>query len=671
MPTALAEQRSAHLTLSPRRAMAATVAAWTLGFAAPLYLALKGGGYEEVLRDQVGIAVWWIVLVGALVGVLPAAKPSRAQLTALGALVALAAWSGLGAMWSQSSGRTVAELSRLSCYAAVLALGITAVKAGAKSALIGGVACAIGGVAALALLSRLHPAWFPADETARFFGASRLNSPLNYWNGVAAFVAMGVPLMVHLAASARRLVPRMLAAAALPVLAGTIYLTFSRGGWIELGAAIVVLMALSTGRVWRLATLAIGAAGGGLLIAAIHQRPAIDQGLLSTAGGRAGGSELIAIALVVCAGVALLQGAVVLLEDHVEAGRAMSPGRAFLPRAPTARVVLAILAVTFVAGVFVLAGGPHTVADSWSSFKNATNTAPASNGPAGRLLSLSGEGRYQYWVSAVHAFTTDPIGGVGAGTFQFWWAAHGSIYSYVINAHSLYFETLGETGLVGIALLVLLLGTGIVGALRRMRRAHERVRAEQAAIVAAIVAFMVAASVDWVWQIPAIPVAALLLLAGGVAGETKRGLGLGEENASPVAANGRSATATIAWVGLAAVGTAAIVVPMASAVSVRSSQSQAQTGSLTSALHSAKTAAGWQPYASEPALQQALVLEQARNFTAAATQARKATESASTDWRAWLVRSRIEAERGAAKQALVAWEKAKSLDPNDPLFAGR
>lgn len=671
MEATLAETRSASFDLSARRAKGARIAAWSLGFAAPLYLAMKGGGYEEVLRDQVGIALWWIVLVGALVGVLPAAKPSRAQLTALGALVALAAWTGIGATWSQSSGRTVAELSRLSCFAAVLALAITAVRAGARDALIAGVASAIGAVATLALLSRVHPAWFPANETARFLSGatSRLSYPLNYWNGVAALVAMGVPLMAHLAVSARRLAWRMLAAAALPVMASVIYMTFSRGGWIELGAATVVLVTLSAGRVWRVATLAIGAAGGALLVAAIHQRPAIDRGLLSTAAGHSGGNELIAIALVVCAGVALLQGAIALLEDHVEAGRALRSGRSLLPRAPLARVAVVGIVAIGAAGVFTAAGGPHAVAHAWSSFKNPATSTSVGNGPEGHLLALSGEGRYQMWSSAVKAFATSPIGGIGAGTFQFWWAAHGSIHAYVINAHSLYFETLGETGLVGIALLALLFGAGVVGALRRMRRAGANVRAGQAAIVAAIVAFMVAASVDWVWQIPAIPVVALLFLSAGAAGEARRGSVLGEEkNEYRSAGRGRSARATIAWAVLAAAGSAAILVPMASAVSVRSSQTQAQAGRLTSALHSAKTAAGWQPYASEPALQQALVLEQAGNLTAAAQKARKATDAASTDWRAWLVRSRIEAERGAAQQALAAWRKAKALDPKDPLF---
>jgi hypothetical protein len=535
------------------------------------------------------------------------------------------------------------------------------------------VTSAIGAVAVLALLSRLHPAWFPANETAAFLPGtqSRLNYPLNYWNGLAAFVAMGVPLMAHYAATARALALRMLAAAALPAMAAVIYLTFSRGGWLEMGAAVIVLLALSSDRLWRLATLAIGAAGGALLIAAIHQRPAVDHGLLNTAAARHGGDELIAVALVVCAGVALLQGAIALAERHVEAERAFSRRPGGLLRRPLARVVLATAAVCAVAIAFIAAGGPHALAHAWQDFKNpALNVEAGQSNTEGRLLAVSGNGRYQYWSSALDAFSGHPIGGIGAGTFQFWWAAHGSIYSYVVNAHSLYFETLAETGVVGIALLALLLGAGVGGALRRLRRADAHRRALLAAIIASAAAFLVAAGVDWVWQIPAIPVVLLLLLAAGAAGTTRRGLGLGgEEEGSLADAPAPHAGSRAAWVALAALGAAAILVPLASAVSVRSSQAQAQEGRLAGALTSAHTAADWQPYAAEPALQQALVLEQGGNFGAAAAQARRATGAARTDWQAWLVRARIEAERGEDRAALAAWQTAKSLDPRDPLFA--
>jgi O-antigen ligase/polysaccharide polymerase Wzy-like membrane protein len=647
-----------------------TLAAGTLGFVLPLYLALRGGGYEEVLRDQVGIALWWIVLVGALVGVLPAVRPSRTQLIALGSLVAFATFTGLGALWSKDSGRTISELSRLSCYAAALTLAVMTVRVGARRALLAGLAGAIGVVTVLALLSRFHPAWFPANETAAFLAGarSRLNYPLNYWNGLAALVAMGIPLMTHFAASARRIALRMLCAAMLPAMAATIYMTFSRGGWIETACAVLVLLALSPGRLPRIATLAVGAGAGALLIAAIHQRPAIDHGVLNTAAAHHAGNELIVFTLVVCAGAALLQAALALLEVSIATSGASRRRLSSLARGRRARAGLTALVVAVAAGVFVAAGGPHALSHAWQSFKSPASTLKGEQGSTeGRLLTLSGEGRYQMWSSSLDAFSTSPLGGIGAGTFQFWWAAHGSIFGYVINAHSLYFETLAETGILGTALLVLLLGAGLVGTLRGLARSRRRIRAQHGAIAASIIAFLVAAAFDWVWQLPVIPVTLLLLIAAGTVRDRSR-RNAGEQTSTPARAHIR---ARIAWAALALLGAAAIVVPLASSVSLRSSQAQAQQGRLGGSLASARTAANWQPYASGPALQQALVLEQSGDFTAAAKQASKATTNSSSDWRAWLVLSRIQAERGDAKAALAAWRKARSLDPRDPLFKSR
>jgi hypothetical protein len=66
----------------------AALTAWALSFAAVFYLALRGGGYDVVVRDQVGILVWWIVVLVAVAGLLP-------SLTRLGwaALALLAAWA--------------------------------------------------------------------------------------------------------------------------------------------------------------------------------------------------------------------------------------------------------------------------------------------------------------------------------------------------------------------------------------------------------------------------------------------------------------------------------------------------------------------------------------------------------------------------------------------------
>jgi hypothetical protein len=660
MEAVLAPRRGATVTVKLSPVRGAGLGAWTLGFAAPLYLALRGGGYEALLRDQVGLVLWWIVLLGVLLGVLPAARLSRPQRLMLAALVAFAAWTGLGALWSQSSERTVAELSRLSTYAALLTLALLSVRAQARRWLVGGVTTAIGTIAALALLSRLHPAWFPPDQTAQFLpgSRSRLNYPLNYWNGLAAMMALGIPLALHFATRARRLALRGLCAAALPAMLATLYLTFSRGGWIELAAGLLVYYALTPGRGWRLATLAVSGAASAFLIAAIRQRPAVDHGLLATAAGRHGGSELITVALVVCAGAALLQGALALLEVHARAP-------AWLARMPRPRPRLWLASAVVLIVLFLASGGPHTLSRAWRDFKNpGLHVAQGQQNTEGRLGSVSGNGRYQYWSSGLDAFSRHPVGGVGAGTFQLWWTAHGSISSYVVNAHSLYFETLAETGLLGAVLLLLAFGAGLRGILQRWRRSRDD-RGLLAAMLGASVAFAVAAGVDWVWQIPGVSVVFLLLVGVGAARR-------GSPRARRTYASGRPHLGEgIRWIALALAGVAAIAVPTASGLSLRESQAQARDGRLSPALHEARTAAGWQPYGASPQLQQALVLELKGEYAGAADATRRAAENAPSDWSTWLVLARIEAERGHVDRALAAYRKARSLDPRDPLFTSR
>src|SRR5262245_37528228 len=82
-----------------RRADWPAISAWTLAFSLVTYLALSNGGYDVVVRSQVAVIAWWLVLLGALAGVLPARFGARAWV-AIGLLAAFAAWSALAATWS-------------------------------------------------------------------------------------------------------------------------------------------------------------------------------------------------------------------------------------------------------------------------------------------------------------------------------------------------------------------------------------------------------------------------------------------------------------------------------------------------------------------------------------------------------------------------------------------
>ncbi len=56
----------------------AAVATWALCFGLVVFLGLEGGGYDPLVHDQVGIAVWWALLATVAVGA-AAAAPARAR----------------------------------------------------------------------------------------------------------------------------------------------------------------------------------------------------------------------------------------------------------------------------------------------------------------------------------------------------------------------------------------------------------------------------------------------------------------------------------------------------------------------------------------------------------------------------------------------------------------
>ena len=283
-----------------------------------------------------------------------------------------------------------------------------------------------------------------------------------------------------------------------------------------------------------------------------------------------------------------------------------------------------------------------------------------------RLSGVSGNGRYQYWQSALDANATAPWKGIGPGTFEFWWARNGTDPGFIRDAHTLYFETLAETGIVGLALLGGLLAFLLVAAIVRSLRAPPELRIGIAAAVGGLAAFLTSAAFEWVWEMAAIACVVMLLGAVIVAGRRRT------RPASPrVRSLARRLLPRAVLAALAAVALGAIAVPMAGALATRDSRDAAAEGNLVAALQDARTAQRLQPYAATPHLQQALVLEEAGALSNAATAARAATAEEPTNWRTWFVLARIDARRGEDAAALVALRKARRLNPRSPLLAAR
>lgn len=634
------------------------IAASALTFGLVFYLALRGGGYDTIVRSEVGILLWWGIACAALAGICPRVSLGRLDWVAVGSILLLTVWTAVALLWTESAERTVVEAGRVATYFGVL---VVALLVGSRSNLrfaVWGVATAIGAVGLIALLSRLQPEWFPANETARFqsVAETRLSFPLNYWNGLGTLMVFGVPLLLSAAVAARSAVLRAAAAGAVPVVMLTAFFTVSRGAAIELIIALVVFIAATPRRLRALPVLAVSALGGGMLVAAAEQRP-LTQAILESPAADAQGESLLLIVALTVLGTALLVAAYWWLLGYHEAGRDASRSgtnpwsrsrRLLAAAAVAAGLVLAALAVD----------GVGRASDAWTEFK-----APgvAADGVE-RFSSASGGGRWQLWSSAADAGESAPLTGIGPGTFEFWWAREGEPVGFVRDAHSLYVETFAELGMVGLLLLLAAFGALLAAAsTRALRERDSAQRTVLSGALAAVAVFLVAAAVDWVWELAVLP-CAFLLIAGVAIASGRRDRD--DDRAASGSLNPRLALVGIAVAALVAIGSTLITTER-----VRSSQEASQSADLQAAISEARAADEIQPFAASPPLQEALVLEALADLPAAERAAQRAVDAEETNWRTWFVLARVRAQAGDAAGALDAYRQAKELNPNSPIFS--
>jgi tetratricopeptide (TPR) repeat protein len=493
------------------------------------------------------------------------------------------------------------------------------------------VALAALAVCAGSLWSRLGPDHATTSLAQVGFDPRRLAHPFDYWNAVGCWSAMTVALLLALSAHARSALARGATLAGVCVAVTTAYLTYSRTTAAAVALAAVAAVACSRHR-WRAALHAVVAGAGSLaVILAVRGAPAVADGT-----GTAGSGTIVAVlaaAMAACVGAAVATRA-----DRLD--RLRVP-----PRVTRGALALGLAGLAAVAVVL----GP----DAWDSFRSTT--VVTSDDPAARLTSLAGERRL-LWDDALGAFADHPLGGTGAGTFEFTWNRDPRRSEKAIDAHSLYLEALAETGLVGALLVVLALGALLTGAVRALARAPDGPAAGAAgAATAAFAVFCLFAGVDWMWESTAVVVLALVLAVLAQAG--------GAREAGRLELPRRFAVPAVAAI--------AVVVQLPSlgaAVALKSSQAAARRGDLREAYASASQAVAVQPWSAVGWLQRAQVLERGNQLEPAIEDARTATRREPDNWATWLVVARIEAKRGRTAQAVAATRRARRLNPASPAF---
>ena len=618
----------------------------SFGVAAVVFtLSYANGGFDTTTKAYAGIAAWWILGLGAAVGI-GAARSSidRLALITVGLFAAFAVWTLLSMQWASDEGRAFAQFDQVSLYVAVLAIAIVLARLVPAFVLTSGVALALSAIAVVALVSRLFPSTFGVEPSTILPTInSRLSFPLGYWNGLGIQVALAYPLLLAIMASRRSRVTTALAALPLPVLAAVMYLTSSRGAFVAAVVAVVVYLLLSPNRWAALAAAALAATVGAVVVATLVHRNELLAGDMTNPVAIHQGHRAAVVIGLACVISALAWLAL------AEAGR----------RLPTPPAIAGWITV----GVLVLAavvaiGLSHPVAkfDAFrsNSFAGGSSTSAYVNQ---HLLSSSGSGRWQFWSVAGTEFRAHPLIGGGAGSWQSWWLQHGKLGSFFTQyAHSLYLETLAELGIIGLLLLGAAVVAGVVGAVRSALGLRS---GDVAAAAACAIAFFAAAAYDWVWQLSGLAVVGVGLL--GVALGARPSLRQGEW----------SSRFGVARPLLALVAVAAIiplVVVLAAGIHLRNSVAADNANDLGRAKSEALAAKTIEPWDAATWLQLATVDEHRGEYNAASAAIRFAIRRSPRDYLNWEEATRIDALRGDVPAVLRDLHQARLLNPNSPLF---
>jgi hypothetical protein len=599
-----------------------------------LVVGLRGGSYDDLARAEAFFVVWWLLGLGFAFGLLPHVVPSRAARWAVAALVALAGWTALGVLWTESVGRTVHEASRTLGFAGLLLLVVCTFGRDTCWRAAAAVTGAAIVICCLAFASRLTPLNGALAESG--YVPQRLSYPFNYWNAVGVWAAMTVGLALAWSAHSRRWWLRAAALAGICVAIPVAYLTYSRSAAVGVAIAVATVIVLSRHRWLAALHAALAGTGSAAVILVLRSQPEIARG-----SGQAGAGWVLLA----------LGGAVLGCAIGAFAGYAGGVERVRLAPRLTRWLAASVGVIAVVAAIAFL---PTVAARAWDSF-HARQDGPATTDPAHRLTNLQGGRRY-LWEVALLAFRRHPMQGEGAGSYEFVWNRDERWSQHARDAHSLYLEALAETGLPGALLVVVALGVSLVAAvIAPFRHPAAASTGAAAGCAAALLVFCVTAGVDWMWESTAVTAAAIV--CAGLA------LAAGSRQTSRPRMLPRVAGSLLAVIALV------LQTPALLAVSqVRVSQEAIRDRRGEDALVAATEAVHAEPWSADGVSQRALVLEQMGFLDGAADDARRATELEPTNADAWLVLARIEVERRHTRQAIAAASKARQLNPRNPLF---
>lgn len=597
-----------------RAGIAVAVAAAALVGGGAVWLTTRGGGAPADVWAPVAVVV--TLLATVLAALTPGRVPGRGWPGWLG-LAGIAGLAGAGLLsltWSLSPTLSLEWSARVTALAVATALVAWTMRGPALAVVALGTSLVVGlAGAALAVVDLLR-----AEPGLLVTG--RLSAPINYANGAAALVAIGVPVAVGLAASPR--VPqwgRAGLAGLAGILGATAALTVSRGAVLGLVVAAVVLACVSP---WHGRALAVLVATG--------LGVAVALPLLFPGGEDPSSLRRRAVGVLVAGVASLLLAAGVLLAERGLSGRVRI-------RIPHGRVVVAAAGAAVVVAVLAAGLGSGRVQDAWHDLRARPSTTDA---PADRLASAQSN-RVDYWDVAVGEIRDAPLLGDGAGTFRVAWYRERPITENVVDAHGWPFALGSELGLAGLLpAAVLLAGLGL--AAWRTRRLLVGAPATAAAAY-----LVVHGAVDWLYALPAVALLGCLVL-GGLLGASAPPPGRGRD--------GRTA-----WAAVVPVLALALLVPFWRAQANLAEGERELDPAV--ALGHAQAAARWLPGSIAPLQLEGEILLTAGEPARAATAFAEAVRREPDRWEAWAQLADARRLAGDPRGAAQAAARARELNP--------
>jgi hypothetical protein len=594
------------------------------------------GGYFSQSWGWIALAFLAAVSLGLILD--QAAVPGVLRIAFAGLMAALGVWVALSAIWSVTPSGSLREVERMLVYVALAAAVALVLRRGDANALAAGVFSGGAAVAAYALATRLFPDRLESYDSPDL--PYRLAEPIGYWNALGLLAVMCLLLGVGLVAHGRRLLFIALAGGALPLLATTLYFTFSRGAWAALAVGVVALIAFDPRRL-RLTWSALAVVPVSVICVIVASRhDALTMEDAARADAVAEGERFA----IVLAALMVVSGAVTVGARWV-AQRVPAPSWA----GRTVDVGYAALAIVAVATGLVLAGGPG---DALAKIEDRFDAPPAAGEGSSdlndRLFSASGNGRAESIGVAWDAGRERPVLGYGAGSFEILWYERRETPYAIRDAHSLYAETFGELGVVGVVLLGLALLTPLAAAVRARRQRFVP------AAAAAYIAWATHAGMDWHWEVVGVTMAALL--AGGV------GLLAAERGCVrvlPDAARWSLLAGSIALTVLA-------LVSLVGNQALFAGEEAVERKAWSDAAEHARRAEALLPWSFEPHVVLGDAAAGRGDRARAVAEYREAVDVDPRNWAAWLRLGQV--ARGVERRA--AYVRVRELNPREPSLPG-